>query len=242
MPLRSYSTWTWWSRSPCGCTHQHHGKIHQFQFHCLLAYLQWYPGFHLKYIFQAIISSCCCCCCCCCLFVFCCWSRACIKFSNPCIEPHELLRRPLRSTESPFLREWQFTCPSTSSTTILNSGQNQRNLTQKGSVFLLPSSLPVTSCEAAPSLILLNHSLPSSGSPLRRRQSDLLSATSPLAGALATALGWGLPSWRLRWLLLRSWRSTHLCEHLKQRLVFFVVVFFGKKVLHWIFASASAKR
>ena len=34
----------------------------------------------------------------------------------------------------------------------------------------------------------LHLSLPSSGSPLRRRQSGLLSATSPLAGALATAL------------------------------------------------------
>ena len=138
MPLRSYSTWTWWFRSPSGCTHQHHGKTHHFQFHALLGCGLFavilgvsseihLPGNH--FFFLAAI------------FVFCCWSGVCIKFSNPCIEPHELLKRPLKSTESPFLRGWQFTCPSTSSTTILDSGQNQRNLTQKGSVFLHPPSL-----------------------------------------------------------------------------------------------------
>ena len=58
----------------------------------------------------------------------------------------------------------------------------------------------------------------SSGSLLRRRQNVLQSATCLLVGVLGTALGWGLPSWRLRWLSLRSWRSTHLCVLQKQRL------------------------
>ena len=30
MPLRSYSTWTWWSRSPSGCTRQYHGRNESF--------------------------------------------------------------------------------------------------------------------------------------------------------------------------------------------------------------------
>ena len=55
--------------------------------------------------------------------------------------PHELLRRPLRSMESPFPRELTSNSPSTSSTTIQKSGQNQRNLTQKGTVFFLSPSL-----------------------------------------------------------------------------------------------------
>ena len=140
---------------------------------------------------------------------------------GPCIAfvavPHELLRRPLRSTESPFLREWQSNSPSASSTTIQKSGQNQRNLTQKGTVIFPPSCLIFPSF--LPPSFFLHLSLPSSGLLLRRRQSVLLSATSPLAGALATALEWGLPSWRLRWLSLRSSRSTHLCGLQKLRLV-----------------------
>ena len=35
MPFRSYSTWTWWFRSPSGCTHQHHGKTHLLPFHSI---------------------------------------------------------------------------------------------------------------------------------------------------------------------------------------------------------------
>ena len=68
-------------------------------------------------------------------------------------------------------------------------------------------------------LVLSHHFIPSSGLLLRRRQSVLLSATSPLAGALATALEWGLPSWRWRWLSLRYCRNTSLCGHQKRRLV-----------------------
>ena len=59
----------------------------------------------------------------------------------------------------------------------------------------------------------------SSGLLLKKRQSVLQSATCLLVGVLATALGWGLPSWRLRWLSLRSWRSTRSCVLQKQRLV-----------------------
>ena len=55
---------------------------------------------------------------------------------------HVIVRRLLRSTESPSLREQQSNSPSTSFTTIQNSGQNQRNLTQKGT-FLFPPSSPI---------------------------------------------------------------------------------------------------
>ena len=154
MPFRSYSTWTWWFRSPCGCTHQHHGKTHLFFFHLIprltflscglfalilrvLSKVHHIPGVVFFVVVVVLAIS-----------VHCYWSRTCIKFSNPCTVPHELLRRQLRSTESPFPREWQSTCPSTSSTTIQNSGQNLRNLTQKGTVLLHPPSL--YRCEATP--------------------------------------------------------------------------------------------
>ena len=75
---------------------------------------------------------------------------------------------------------------------------------------------PLSSLSHWPSFHL---SLPSSGLLLRRRQNGLLSATSPLAGALVTVLEWGLPSWRWKWLSLMSWKSTHLCRHQKQKLV-----------------------
>ena len=47
------------------------------------------------------------------------------------------------------------------------------------------------------------------GSLLKRRQSVPIPATCLLVGDLETALRWGLPSWRLRWLSSRSWKSTH---------------------------------
>ena len=49
-----------------------------------------------------------------------------------------------------------------------------------------------------------------SGLLLKRKQSGQLSATCLLAGAIATALERGLPSWR-------PWRSTHLYRHQKQK-------------------------
>ena len=60
---------------------------------------------------------------------------------------HELLRRPLRSTESPFPREQMSNSPSASSTTIQKSGQNLRNLTQKGTVIFhfVPAAGPLSS-------------------------------------------------------------------------------------------------
>ena len=35
MPYRSCTTWTWWFRSPSGCTHQHHGIVSSFIPSCL---------------------------------------------------------------------------------------------------------------------------------------------------------------------------------------------------------------
>ena len=76
---------------------------------------------------------------------------------GPCIMfvtvPHELLRRPLRSMESPFPREQMSNSPSASSTTIQKSGQNLRSLTQKGTV-LFPPFLPGLP-SISPSLIFL---------------------------------------------------------------------------------------
>ena len=55
---------------------------------------------------------------------------------------HVIVRRLLRSMESPSPREQQFNSPSSSFTTTQNSGQNQRNLTRKGTV-LSPSFSPI---------------------------------------------------------------------------------------------------
>ena len=68
------------------------------------------------------------------------------------VVPHVMLRRPLRSTESPFLREQLSSSPSASSTTIQKSGQNLRNLTQKGRV-LFPPFMPGLP-SISPSLVL----------------------------------------------------------------------------------------
>ena len=79
--------------------------------------------------------------------------------------------------------------------------------------------LPRNSCLPQIVVTTISPFLSSSGLLLKKRQSVLQSATCLLVGVLATALGWGLPSWRLRWLSLRSWRSTRSCVLQKQRLV-----------------------
>ena len=62
---------------------------------------------------------------------------------------HVIVRRLLRSMESPSLKEQQFNSQSSSFTTTQNSGQNQRNLTQKGTV-LCPSFSPMLHLSVLP--------------------------------------------------------------------------------------------
>jgi hypothetical protein len=52
----------------------------------------------------------------------------------------------------------------------------------------------------------------STGSPQKPRLSVLNTATCRLGLDLVTALGWGLLSWRLKWLSLRSLRNSRLSK------------------------------